>query len=69
MCELVPLLQGEVTWARGRAVPEGPSMPPATGWKVWRFPSTPPEGLQEREEEVGQEGMYKNTPLRGQFEG
>lgn len=44
MCELVPLLQGEVTWARGRAVPEGPSMPPATGWKVWRFPSTPPKG-------------------------
>lgn len=45
---------------RGRAVPEGPSMPPGMGWKVWRVCLLPhtPRGLQDTEE-VGQEMMYK----------
>lgn len=74
MCELMPLLQWEVTWARGRAVPRCCRRTISASWRGAEgleglppcpsLPPPPPKGLQEGEE-VGQEVVYKSTPLGG----
>lgn len=75
MCELVPLLQGEVTWVRGRAVPRCCRRTIDTSWRGvgglegLPLPPTPAKGWQEREE-VRQEVMYETTHFGGGgFEG
>ena len=67
MCELVPLLQGEVTWARGRAVLRCCRRIINASWhKVEGLEGLPPPPKRLSGERGGREEViYKNTHFVG----